>query len=155
MEKFQNVLKRESFGEIKKIADSSKEVLEATLAMEESKVAQLLEQAHDREIPFLQYNDENSLSCVVTLCYLYARNYYDVKWEEKSGKGYCDYLFIPRRPGRPAIVLELKFGHSCEEELEQIRQKNYVQQVENCEEILLVGICYDGEKRHRCKIEKY
>ena len=155
MEKYQKVLARESFGEIKAIVDNSKAVLEATLAMDEQKVAELLEQVHDREIPFLQYNDENSLSCVVTLCYLYARNYYDVKREEKSGKGYCDYLFTPKRQGRPAVILELKSGHSSEAAIEQIKQKNYVQQVENCEEVLLVGISYDGKKHHDCKIEKW
>ena len=154
MEKFQNVLKRESFGEIKAIADNSKEIVEATLAMDEQKVAQLLEQVHDREISFLKYNDENSLSCVITLCYLYARNYYEVRREEKSGKGYCDYLFTPKRKGRPAMILELKFGHSSEQAITQIKQKNYIQQVENYEEILLVGISYDGEKHHECRIEK-
>ena len=50
------------------------------------------EEAHDREIPFLQYNNENSLSCVITLCYLYARNSYEVTREDKSGKGFVDYL---------------------------------------------------------------
>lgn len=155
MEKFQDVLERESFGEIKAIADCSKEVLEATLAMDEQRVSKLLEQVHDREIPFLKYNDENSLSCVVTLCYLYARNYYDIKREEKSGKGYCDYLFVPKRKGKPAIILELKAGHSSEQAIAQIKQKNYMQQVEHCDEILLVGISYDGEKQHSCKIEKW
>ena len=51
---------------------------------------------HDREIPFLKYNDENALSCVVTLCYLYARKDYRIEREEKSGKGFCDYLFYPK-----------------------------------------------------------
>ena len=57
-------------GEFKTIVTRSKEMLEATLECNESRVAQLLEQAHDMEIPFLMYSDENSLSCVITLCYL-------------------------------------------------------------------------------------
>ena len=71
-------------------------MLEATLECNESQVAQLLEKVHDAEIPFLTYNDENSLSCVITLCYLYARKSYNILREEKSGKGYCDYLFLPK-----------------------------------------------------------
>ena len=87
MEKFQRVLSRDSMGEIKEIAERSREMLEATLAGDEKKVAAILEETHDREIPFLQYNDENALSCVITLCYLYARKDYEISREEKVGKG--------------------------------------------------------------------
>ncbi len=62
MEKYQDVLERDSFGEVREIVKSSKEMLEATLACDEEKVASMLEGIHDREIPFLQYHDENSLS---------------------------------------------------------------------------------------------
>ena len=129
-------------------------MLEATLKCQEEKVAAILEDVHDREIPFLQYHDENSLSCVITLCYLYARNLYKIEREAKSGKGYCDYLFLPKKPGMPAIILELKMGHSCEEALTQIKEKNYMQRVENVGEVLLVGINYDEKKHHSCKIER-
>ena len=45
-------------------------------------------------LPVLKYNDENSLSCVVTLACLSARNKYRVEREEKSGKGFA---MIPER----------------------------------------------------------
>jgi hypothetical protein len=83
-------------GEVKAVVDASKETLEATLAGDDERVAAILEETHDREIPFLDYNDENSLSCVITLCYLAARDRYIVEREAKSGKGYCDYLFLPK-----------------------------------------------------------
>lgn len=155
MLKFQMVLQRNSMGEIQQIAIRSREMIEATIKGDSDKVAAILEDVHDKEIPFLMYSDENSLSCVVTLCYLAARDDYYVKREEKSGKGYVDYLFIPKKKESPAIVLELKFGKSCEEAIAQIRKKNYVQKVIDCKEILLVGINYDAEKRHQCLIEKY
>ncbi len=154
MEKYQKVLARDSMKEVKEIVDQSKEMLAATLKGDEPKVAEILEKVHDREIPFLQYNDENALSCVITLCYLYARKDYWVEREQKSGKGYCDYLFFPKKSGKPAIILELKVGKSCEEAIAQIKEKNYMQRVDNCREILLVGINYDKEKHHSCKIEK-
>lgn len=154
MEKFQSVLLRDSMGEVKDIVDSSREMMEATLNCEEEKVAAILEKVHDREIPFLQYNDENSLSCVITLCYLYARKDYNIEREAKSGKGYCDYLFLPKKRGIPAIILELKMYGSCEEAIRQIKEKNYVERVKKYEEILLVGINYDRKKHHECKIEK-
>ncbi|MCI8503393.1 MAG: hypothetical protein HFH00_06105 [Dorea sp.] len=110
---------------------------------------------HDQEIPFLEYNDENSLSCVVTLCYLYARKDYHIEREAKAGKGYCDYLFIPKKSGKPAIILELKIDDTPENALQQIKERNYLQAVENYDEVLLVGISYDKKsKKHFCLIEK-
>lgn len=155
MEKYQRVLSRNSMGEIKEIVDRSKEMLEATLSGDEETVAAILEDVHDREIPFLNYNDENSLSCVITLCYLYARKDYRIEREEKSGKGYCDYLFYPKKQ-KPAIILELKVEGSAQSAITQIKERNYMQKVEKCREIILVGICYNKtEKRHWCAIEKH
>ncbi len=154
MDKYQEVLERDSFGEVKDIVDCSKEMLEATWNCDEQKVAAILEKVHDREIPFLTYHDENALSCVITLCYLYTRKDYVIEREAKSGKGYCDYLFLPKKIGKPAIILELKVGHSCEAALAQIKNQNYMQKVEKCHQILLVGISYNRNKCHTCKIEK-
>lgn len=155
MEKFQRVLSRDSMGELKQIVDGSKEMLEATLSCDNQKVAGILETIHDREIPFLEYNDENSLSCVITLSYLYARKDYRIERESKSGKGYCDYLFIPKKKGKAAIILELKVDDTPESAICQIKQRNYQQRVEYCSEVLLVGISYDKkEKRHQCLICK-
>ena len=159
MEKFQRVLNRKSMGGIADIVNNSKNVLDATIAMDGEKVAQYIEEAHDREIPFLQYNNENSLSCVITLCYLYARNYYEVTREDKLGKGFVDYLFTPKKKGYPAIILELKYNKSAEEAIDQIKKKNYVERVKDFDEILFVGINYstdaDEHKHHDCIIEKY
>lgn len=159
MEKYQRVLARDSMGEVKEIVDRSKEMLNATLDCDEKKVAEILEVVHDKEIPFLKYNDENALSCVITLCYLYARRDYTIEREVKSGKGYCDYLFLPKKAGKPAIILELKVGKSCEEAIAQIKEKDYLQKVRDykavlCTEVLLVGINYDSEKHHKCLIDR-
>jgi len=156
MEKYQRVLARESMGGVKEIADSSKEMMEATLSADSGKVAEILERAHDREIPFLQNNDENSLSCVITLCYLYARKDYFIEREAKSGKGYCDYIFLPKKSGRKAIILELKVNDTCQAAVSQIKEKNYIEKAkEYARDILLVGISYDKlKKKHDCLIEQ-
>ena len=138
-------------GEVKQIVDGSKEMLDATLSCDGLKVAAMLEKIHDREIPFLEYNDENALACFITLSYLYARKDYRIEREAKSGKGYCDYLFIPKKKGRTAIILELKVDDTPENAICQIKQKNYMQKVEESSEI-----SYDKKvKRHQCLIEKY
>ena len=130
-------------------------MVEATLAQDSDKVAALLEHVHDREIPFLQYNDENALSCVITLCYLYARKDFIVEREAKSGKGYCDYLFLPKKSQKPAMILELKVDDTCEHAIAQIKDRNYLEKAKQyADQVLLVGIGYDRTtKKHRCIIE--
>ena len=156
MEKFEKVLKRESMGAIAEITKQSKAVLQATLAKDSDTVAQYLEAVHDHEIPFLKYNDENSLSCVVTLCYLYARDHYDIEREMKSGKGYVDYLFTPKKKQYPPIILELKYDKSAKDAIDQIYERKYIDKVKDYQEVLLVGINYDTKsKRHECIIETY
>ncbi|MCI8974476.1 MAG: AAA family ATPase, partial [Lachnospiraceae bacterium] len=105
----------------------------------------------------LKYNDENSLSCVVTLAYLSARNKYKVEREEKSGKGFVDFIFYPRRKNLPGIIIELKADKSPEEAIAQIKQKEYSEKLkkENVSAILAVGISYDtAAKEHQCIIEE-
>lgn len=155
MQKFDRVLSIESMGKVKQIVDRSEEILRATVDGDAEKVAEILEEIHDAEIPFLKYNDENALSCVITLAYLAARDYYTVIREEKSGKGYCDYLFVPNRKSRAAIILELKYGTSAEDAIAQIKKKNYIQRVREYPAVLYVGINYDKKaKQHQCIIER-
>lgn len=55
------------------------------------------------------------------------------------------------------MVVELKWDKSAEGAIAQIKNKKYVQAIENYGgDILLVGINYDkSDKKHECKIEKY
>ena len=64
-------------------------------------------------------------------------------------------------PNLPIIIVELKYGISAEEAIEQIKQKNYAAPyLERPNPILLVGINYindpqkDNYKEHQCIIEK-
>ncbi len=76
--------------------------------------------------------------------------------EVRSGKGYCDYLFLPKHSDSPAFILELKVDSSCEEAIAQIQSRNYVQKAEAYKSILLVGINYDRKtKKHTCRIVKF
>ena len=59
-------------------------------------VAAGIDKAHE-EISILQYNDENSLSCTVSLAFYFAREYYAIVRELPSGKGFTDICMIPRK----------------------------------------------------------
>lgn len=90
MLEFEAALEDDDFGYVAELVRNSNEILNATLEKRGDAVASYLHNIHNSELPILKYNDENSLSCVVTLAYLSARNKYKVEREEKSGKGYAD-----------------------------------------------------------------
>ena len=140
-----------------KTIQNSKNLLDATIAGNEQAVARAIDVAHDENTSILAYNDENSLACVLTVAYIWARNEYVIHREYATGKGYADLVMIPRRNVcKPALVIELKFNHSADTAIDQIRQKNYPAQIaEYTGDILLVGISYDKEsKQHTCRIER-
>lgn len=132
-------------------------LLHSTLDCDEEKVAELIEQAHQENTSVLKYHDENSLSCVVSLAYYSARKYYIMHRETPAGKGFADLIFEPRKnTDKPAFIVELKWGHSAEEALEQIKAKDYSDALNDYKgEILLVGVNYDRQtKKHSCRIER-
>ena len=133
-------------------------MLKATVKGDNKIVEEILHDIHNSEIPILQYNDENSLSCVLTLAYLSARDTYRVEREEKSGKGYADFTFHPRRRNDIPFIVELKKDEVPQVAIKQIREKEYVQKfkLENKDKkVLAVAICYDSKnKEHKCIIEE-
>ena len=98
------------------------------------------------------------MACVLTVAYIWARNEYVIHREYATGKGYADLVMIPRRNiSKPALVIELKFNHSAETAIDQIKRKDYPSKIaEYTGDMLLVGINYDKEtKQHTCKIERW
>ena len=156
MLEFQKALKDDDFGAVAELVRNSDEILNATLEQRTDIVVSYLHNIHNSEIPILKYNDENSLACVVTLAYLSARNKYRIEREDKSGKGYADFIFYPRRRDLPGIIIELKADSTPEDAIRQIRKKEYWEKLkkESVEKILLTGINYDKRtKEHQCRIE--
>ena len=136
---------------------ASQNLLDATLAGNEQAVARAIDLAHDENTSILSYNDENSLACVLTVAYIWARNEYVIHREYATGKGYADLVMMPRRNvAKPALVIELKFNHSADTAIDQIRRKEYPAKIADyIGDIFLVGINYDKEtKRHSCRIER-
>jgi hypothetical protein len=64
---------------------------------------------------------------------------------------------LPRPASKqPAVVLELKYDHSADTAIAQIRHNHYGDALKAfVGEVVLVGINYDKKtKRHECKIER-
>lgn len=141
---------------------SSDELLKATLDGDEEKVEEIIEKVHQENISLLKYNDENSLSCVISLAYYAAKKDYVVYRELAGGKGFADIVFIPRKKvNKPAIIVELKWDKTAETAIQQIKSKNYIESLKDYRgKVVIVGISYENNaaaennyKKHHCKIE--
>ena len=160
--KFADSLKNDIFGELSKILAMADDMLNATLIRDTETMSRILQDAHSKFSSVRHYNDENSISCVITLVYLTAIDEYEILREEPAGVGYADFIFKPRDKVSPAFIIELKKDKSVEEALQQIRAKNYAQKLDDCTgEKFAIGINYmtentseDDNRRHFIKIEE-
>ena len=147
-----------SQNDISNALKNSAETLKAIWEERPAQVAEGIRQAHF-ETSHIQYNDENALSYTISLALYAARNFYTIHRELAGGKEFADLVFLPKKkfPEKPALVVELKWDKSAVGALEQIREKEYCQSLEDYQgNLLLVGIDYDKKtKEHQCVIEKY
>ncbi len=138
----------------------SRAILDATLDGDGETVVEEVEKIHNRYASAISYNDENSLSGIITLAYLNSMDRYFTPIRElPSGIGFADFVYIPKPEYRvkyPALVVELKWDKDAESAIDQIREKKYPDSIkEYTDNILLVGINYDKKtKKHECRIEK-
>lgn len=156
---FSKATRRKKWNELTELYVRSNELLQSTLDMDSNAVAELIERFHMDYTSALQYNNENSLSSVLSIAYLSAMQYYFKPVREMpAGRGFADLVFLPKKeyPELPALLMELKWNKSAEGAIRQVKERKYVKTLENYTgEILLIGINYSKkEKRHQCVIEK-
>ncbi len=155
---FKTALQGAGWDTVVKAVDESEQLLRNTWNKREDLVAAALEQMH-METSILTYNDENSLSCVMSLAYYSARIYYTEIRELPTGEGYADIVYLPRKNhlDKPALLIELKWDKSKKGAIEQIKERKYGKALEDyVGKLLLVGINYDKKtKKHECVIEEY
>ena len=147
-----------------KAFERSRELLKATWAMDEDRVAELVEKAHN-QVESKTYNDENALSYTVQMAYYAAQKYYTGILELATGKGYADIVFLPAPgyPDLPALLIELKYDEAETAGLDQIYRQKYTERLEHYKDkLLLIAISYRKNVRntspdfrhHRCRIVK-
>ena len=152
-----NAVKENQWAPVVTALEQSKQLLKDTLAGDSDAVARAIEAVHDENTSILSYNNENSLACVLSLAYYYAKNDYIVHRELPTGKGFADIVLIPRKHvDSPAIVVKLKFNQDADAAIAQIKRKQYPAKVaQYADRLLLVGISYNKQtKTHDCQIEQ-
>ncbi len=121
-------------------------------SMDEDSTAGLVQQVHSDFISSIEYNDENSLVCTITVALLAFFRYYhrpmrefprDFQGESPLGKGFADIVYLPlaKCPNRPVVVVELKWNQDTQAAITQIKERAYPESLQDYSgEILLVGI---------------
>ena len=151
----ENAVENTNWTNVIKSLQQSEDLLQATIGGDCEAVARGVDAAHDEHTSILSYNNENSLACVLSIAYFYARKDYVIHREMASGKGFADLVLIPRKNvDSPAIVLELKYNRDADSAIDQILRKQYPAKVaQHADNLLLVGINYDKDaKTHTCAI---
>lgn len=152
-----NAISTMDWHEVINSVEASRKLLESLWEMDGDAVAAGIDRAH-REVSILQYNDENALSCTINLAFYFAREYYTIIRELPTGKGFADICFIPRKlyADKPAAIIELKWDKSAAGAIAQIKDRHYVDALEDYQgNLILAGIDYDKKtKKHTCIIEK-
>ncbi len=151
-------MKNDGWNDVIKAVNKSEALLQATLAMDEKTVAQMIQEVHMQNVSSLVYNNEISLSSVIALAYYSACKDYTLIREMPTGSGFADMVFLPKHSSlNPALILELKWDKTARGAISQIKNKKYVSALQEYKgNILLVGISYEKKsKKHQCRIEKY
>lgn len=160
-QEFASATRVNRWNELVRFEQQSDGLLEATLNREADAVAQGIERIHNEIASSIQYNNENSLSSVLTIAYLSSMQYYFKPVREMPmGRGFADFVYVPKpeyADDYPTLVVELKWNRSADTALNQIREKKYPESLlQYTGNILLVGISYDKKtKAHHCAIEVF
>lgn len=156
-----NAVKRNKWNEMITFQKESADLLDATLDMDEKAVADGIERIHQEYSSVIQYNDENSLSSVLTIAYLSSMQYYFQPVRElPTGRGFADFVYLPKpeyRTSYPALLVELKWNKStdtCHRAESGI--KNILDLFWNIQEIFFWWelTTIKRLKEHECRIEK-
>ena len=119
-------------------------------------MARAFDDYHFEASSILEFNDENSMRCAITLAYYAAKPFYTIFHELPTGKGFADMVFIPLpNSSRPAIVVELKYDKSADTAIAQIKRKNYPKSLIGfSKRIVLCGINYNkSTSKHEVEME--
>lgn len=159
MGEFENAMSVGGWSNVMRVLRASEKLLEDTLLGNAENVAQALDKAHTEAASILTYNDENSLACAIGLAYYSARKDYRLIRELPTGRGFADVVFLPPPVSdKPALIVELKYDKTADTAIQQIKDRHYLQTLENyAGEILAVGINYNRrcpDKKHSCVIER-
>ena len=160
LDEYRNSTRTREWSSTFRALKNSRQLVAATEAGDADAIAELVEAAHD-SAGNRTYNSEAALSYAIQLAYYAAQDDYTLFPEVDTGKGYADLLYVPKLPGKPAMLIELKYNQNANTALEQILRQKYPARLEKYKgNLILVGINYSHSaspttpdfKHHSCKV---
>ena len=136
------------------------DLLNAIINREDKQVEECIDHIHTDYTSALTYNNENSLSCVLSIALLASMEYYFKPIRElPSGRGFADLVYIPKPEYLsiyPALLVELKWDKGANTAIKQIKERKYPDALSQYTgNIILVGVNYNKiSKHHQCLIEE-
>ena len=127
---FRNIVEdNKNYSGVYNLISKSYDLLNDIWSLNSDAVAKVFDEAHQDHTSILTYNDENSLSCVISLSLeLSTTDTYNVVRELPTGKGVADLIYLPKKGvNKPALLIELKYDKSAQTAITQIKEKNYLQ----------------------------
>lgn len=151
-------IKNQNWANVIYALNRSEKLLDDTINGREKEVAEGIAKVHTDNMSILSYNNELSLSCVISLAYYSAIKYYSIIREFPLGKGFADVTFLPKKnANQPVIIIELKWNKRAIGAIKQIESNNYHGSSQYKDsDVILVDINYNkNDKTHTCEIRKY
>ena len=155
--KFSRSLRDKNLQEISKLLSRSFDLLQATIHEDIETMVEIIQYTHDIYTSVIKYNDENSLSCIITIAYISAIENYNIVREMPAGIGFADFIFFPKDISKPSFIIELKKNSTPEEALNQIFEKRYDLALKDYRgKKLAIGIYYDSNlKKHSISLRTF
>ena len=155
--KFSRSLRDKNLQEISKLLSRSFDLLRATINQDTETMCEIIQYTHDIYTSIIKYNDENSLSCILTIAYISAIDNYHIVREMPAGIGFADFIFFPKDMSKPSFIIELKKNSTPQEALDQIFEKRYDLALKDYTGLkLAIGISYDSNlKKHDILISTF
>ena len=96
---FRNIVEdNEKYSGVYNLISKSYDLLNDIWSLNSDAVAKVFDEAHQDHTSILTYNDENSLSCVISLSLeLSTTDTYNVIRELPTGKGVADLIYLPKK----------------------------------------------------------
>lgn len=160
LDEYRNSTKTGDWSSTFRALRNSRRLVAATEAGDAETIAELVEAAHDKA-GNRTYNSEAALSYAIQLAYYAAQDDYTLFPEVDTGRGFADLLYLPKHPGKPAMLIELKYNQNAHTAIDQIQRQRYPDRLEQYKgNIILVGINYDRSaspsapdfKHHSCQV---
>ena len=141
-----------------KSLEASRELLEATLAMDTERVADLFGRACDRA-GMVDFGGTDARDRAIRDAYFAVLAHHaEVSWFDWEGDFDVAYVPAPSHPEMPALVVRLRRGRDATTELSRIRNGRPVTFKQYTGDMLLVSISYDtdapGHDRYSCVIDQ-